>query len=89
MITEKMLMIKKIKEIYKLADEIQQKDSTKTIHIELFQYSPKKFKEFWHIGISIYSIIEEKVQNYFQALTMNENELEKIIQKIKEMKEEN
>lgn len=84
MLTDEIL--EKIKEIYKLADEIQQKDKFKRIHINLYQQ--RRYIPGFRLNVEVYFCENDKLNYLLEKEARNIKEIEQIIQKLKEMKKE-
>lgn len=81
-----MEIAEKIKEIYKLADEIQKKNNQILFDIEIYQ--SRKYDSFFkEIKVSIYYIENEQVSFLLQEKKIENEELDEIIEKIKKIKE--
>lgn len=80
-----MEMAEKIKEIYKLADEIQKKNNQILFDIEIYQ--SRKYNFFKEIKVSIYYIENEQVSFLLQEKKTENEELDEMIEKIKKIKE--
>lgn len=81
-----MEIAEKIKEIYKLADEIQKKNNQILFEINIYQ--SRKYDSFFkEIKVSIY-FVENNQVSYLLSEKETENEdLDEIIKKIKKIKE--
>ena len=82
-----MEIAEKIKEIYKLADEIQKKDNQ--IFFEINIYQSRKYDSFFEeIKVSIYFVENNQVSYLLSEKETENEELDEIIKKIKKIKEE-
>lgn len=76
----------KIKEIYKLADEIQKKNNQILFDIEIYQ--SRKYESFFkEIKVSIYFVENNQVSYLLSEKETENEELDEIIEKIKKIKE--
>jgi hypothetical protein len=82
-----MEIAEKIKEIYKLADEIQKKNNQILFDIEIYQ--SRKYESFFkEIKVSIYFVENNQVSYLLSEKETENEELDEIIKKIKKIKEE-
>ena len=82
-----MEIAEKIKEIYKLADEIQTKDNQILFEINIYQ--SRKYDSFFEeIKVSIYFVENNQVSYLLSEKETENEELDEIIKKIKKIKEE-
>lgn len=82
-----MEIAEKIKEIYKLADEIQKKNNQILFDIEIYQ--SRKYDSFFkEIKVSIYFVENNQVSYLLSEKETENEELDEIIKKIKKIKEE-
>lgn len=82
-----MEIAEKIKEIYKLADEIQKKNNQILFDIEIYQ--SRKYESFFkEIKVSIYFVENNQVYYLLSEKETENEELDEIIKKIKKIKEE-
>lgn len=82
-----MEIAEKIKEIYKLADEIQKKDNQILFEINIYQ--SRKYDFFFEeIKVSIYFVENNQVSYLLSEKETENEELDEIIKKIKKIKEE-
>ena len=82
-----MEIAEKIKEIYKLADEIQKKDNQILFEINIYQ--SRKYDSFFEeIKVSIYFVENYQVSYLLSEKETENEELDEIIKKIKKIKEE-
>lgn len=82
-----MEIAEKIKEMYKLADEIQKKNNQILFDIEIYQ--SRKYEFFFkEIKVSIYFVENNQVSYLLSEKETENEELDKIIKKIKKIKEE-
>lgn len=81
-----MEIAEKIKEIYKLADEIQKKDNQILFEINIYQ--SRKYDSFFEeIKVSIYFVENNQVSYLLSEKETENEELDEIIKKIKKIKE--
>lgn len=81
-----MEIAEKIKEMYKLADEIQKKNNQILFDIEIYQ--SRKYEFFFkEIKVSIYFVENNQVSYLLSEKETENEELDKIIKKIKKIKE--
>lgn len=77
----------KIKEIYKLADEIQEKNNQILFDIAIYQ--SRKYKFFFkEIEVCIYFVEDNQISYLLREKKTENEELDEIIEKIKKIKEE-
>lgn len=82
-----MEIAEKIKEIYKLADEIQKKNNQILFEINIYQ--SRKYESFFkEIKVSIYFVENNQVSYLLSEKETENEELDEIIKKIKKIKEE-
>lgn len=82
-----MEIAEKIKEIYKLADEIQKKNNQILFEINIYQ--SRKYDSFFkEIKVSIYFVENNQVSYLLSEKETENEELDEIIKKIKKIKEE-
>ena len=82
-----MEIAEKIKEIYKLSDEIQKKNNQILFEINIYQ--SRKYDSFFEeIKVSIYFVENNQVSYLLSEKETENEELDEIIKKIKKIKEE-
>lgn len=82
-----MEIAEKIKEIYKLADEIQKKNNQILFEINIYQ--SRKYDSFFkEIKVSIYFVENNQVSYLLSEKETENEELDEIIKKIKKIKGE-
>lgn len=82
-----MEIAEKIKEIYKLVDEIQKKNNQILFEINIYQ--SRKYDSFFEeIKVSIYFVENNQVSYLLMEKETENEELDEIIKKIKKIKEE-